>query len=63
MVKKHLSVADGVVKMNAVYRVARHHWPGELLVIKNKNGRHSIDNVLIYGTEAEGHPISVVVQH
>jgi hypothetical protein len=33
MVEKHLSVADGLVKMNAVYRVAYHHWP-ELLVEK-----------------------------
>jgi hypothetical protein len=33
MVEKHLSVADGVVKMNAVYRVACHHWP-ELLFVK-----------------------------
>jgi hypothetical protein len=53
MVEKHLSVGDGVVKMNAVYRVAGHHnWPGELLFIKNKNGRRSINNVLIYRKEA-----------
>ena len=47
MVEKHLSVADGLVKRNAVYKVACHHWP-ELLVIKNKNENRSI-NVLMWG--------------
>jgi hypothetical protein len=50
MVEKHLSVPDGVVKRNAVYKVACHHWP-ELLVMKNKNERRYI-NALIYRTEA-----------
>jgi hypothetical protein len=50
MVEKHLSVADGVVKRNAKYKVARHHWP-ELLITKNKNERRSI-SVLIYRKEA-----------
>jgi hypothetical protein len=36
--------------MNAVYRVAHHHWP-ELLVFKNKNESCKI-NVLINRTEA-----------
>jgi hypothetical protein len=51
MVEKHLSVADGVVKMNvSVYRVVHHQWP-ELLAIKNMNDRRSITK-LIYRTKA-----------
>jgi hypothetical protein len=43
MIEKHLSVAN-------TYRVARHHWP-EQLIMKNKNESRKI-NVLIYRTEA-----------
>jgi hypothetical protein len=50
MVEKHLLVASDVVKMNGVYRVARHHWP-ELLVYKNNKESRKI-NVLLYRTEA-----------
>ena len=50
MAEKHLSVSDGLVKRNAKYKVACHHWP-ELLITKNKNERRSI-SVLIYRKEA-----------
>jgi hypothetical protein len=34
MIKKHLSVKDDVVKRKAVYKVAYHHWPEQLIIIK-----------------------------
>jgi hypothetical protein len=50
MIEKHLSVDDDVVKRKAVYRVAYHHWP-EQLILKNMNEKRSI-SMLISREEA-----------
>jgi hypothetical protein len=45
MIKKHLSVNDEVVKWKAVYKVAYHHWP-EQLILKNMNEKRSISTLI-----------------
>jgi hypothetical protein len=45
MIEKHLSVDDDVVKRKAVYRVAYHHWP-EQLILRNKNEKRSISKLI-----------------
>jgi hypothetical protein len=50
MIEQHLSVDDDVVKRKAVYRVAYHHWPVQL-IFKNVNEKRSI-SVLISKEEA-----------
>jgi hypothetical protein len=45
MIEQHLSVDDDVVKRKAVYRVAYHHWP-EQLILRNMNEKRSISTLI-----------------